>query len=94
MLLGERHDRADHDRGDTAADEHEPELVLGVAHSCRSLEDGPVQAGGAVEPELDHDPGEQHTDRRGGDGVGVGQPEVERNDGRLDEEAAQQQREG
>ena len=49
-------------------------------------EDRPVHASGGIEAELDHHAGEEQADRRRRDGVGVGEPEVERDDRALDEE--------
>ena len=43
--------------------------------------------------ELDHRAGEEHADRRRRDGVRVGEPEVERHDRRLHQEADEEQRE-
>jgi hypothetical protein len=59
----------------------------------RAGEDGEVHARKAVDAELAHRPGEQQTGGRQGHRVGVGEPEVERNDRRLDEEAGGDQRE-
>ena len=84
-----RHDRADEGRDDADADQQGLDDVdLGAEHRS---EDRPVHACGCVQAELDHHAREEHADGRRRDSVSVGQPEVERYDGALDEEAEHDQ---
>jgi hypothetical protein len=59
----------------------------------RLAEHRPVHPRDAVEPEFHHDAGEQHADRGRGHRVGVGEPEVERHDRALDQQAGDDQHE-
>jgi hypothetical protein len=54
----------------------------------------PVHAGDPVHAEFHHPAGEQHADRGGRDRVRVRQPEVERHDRALDQQAGDDQQEG
>src|SRR5437588_12703503 len=78
MTLAETHDRAQQ-RGDDANAQKES-AQLADMRSERRLENRPINPGDGIESELDHDAGKKNTDRRGSDGVGIGQPEVKRNE--------------
>ena len=62
------------------------------ARANGAVEDRPVDARDREQAELDHHAREEHAHRRRRDGVRVGEPEVERHDRRLDQEADEEQR--
>ena len=92
VVLGVAHQAADEDggRGKGEQDAAEGGGVRGEGLG----EDDAVQAGDGIEAELHHEAAEEHAHRGGRDGMGVGQPEVERDDGALDEKATDEQRKG
>ena len=83
--LQEAHRRA-HERGqDSCAQEHRTHGARLARERAR--EDRPVDAGERVDPEVAHHSREHDADRRRRDGIGIGEPEVEGDRGRLDQEA-------
>jgi hypothetical protein len=60
----------------------------------RLTEQRPVDPGDPVQPQFHHHAGEQHADRGRRDRVGVREPEVERHDRALDQQARDDQEEG
>ena len=83
VVLEECHHGTDEGSHDADHDEQRPHV--GHVQIEGGREDGPVRTRRGEEAELDHHAGEQHAHRRRRDGVGVGEPEVERDDGALDE---------
>ena len=91
VALARAQQRADDGGGDAERQEHGPDGVHVRAEHAE--ERRPEHARDGVQPELHHDAGEQHAQRRRRDGVRVVEPEVERHDRALDEKSDGDQRE-
>ena len=81
-----------HDRGQQPQGQEGVRNGVPVAQAV--AEHRPVDPGDAVQPEFDHDAGEQYAERGRSHRVGVGQPEVERHDRALDQQPHQDEHEG
>ena len=91
VVLGQAHHRAPQGR-DAAEHEEDDRHPLRVRPQ-RPGEHRPIDAGDRVDAEIAHHAREDQADRGRGDGVGVGEPEVERHHRRLDHEPDRQARE-
>ncbi len=87
MPLVPAHHRAGHRR--RRAQHRQDPLRVGGGQAAGAGEDGVVDAPDAEDAQLDHDAGQQHAHRGGGDRVCVRQPELEGHRRRLDQQPGQ-----
>jgi hypothetical protein len=90
VVLGVRHHRAEHRSRQARHDQHDPHRVR--VRRDRAAEDPEHDPHDPEHAELAHRARQHDADRRRRDGVGVGEPEVERHDRRLHQEAAREER--
>src|SRR5207302_4136477 len=92
MTLAETHDRAQQ-RGDDANAQKESAQLANM-RSERRLENRPINPGDGIESELNHDAGKKNANRRGSNGVSIGQPEVKGNQSGFRGETTENEHEG